>query len=195
MNPTPTLLVAAMLLGSLPACEPRGFETDRELLEVTGATDLTSWSCEPEGRRDFRAGWHRGQECRAETRRSGVQSMARMTREADGQVWSILRTWSTTDSARWRRLQDSVTAAIRARAEAGAPCPNGMQTAKDSARLGLDGSGFRLSSNLWRLPEYDLSMSTSIPPPGSRPGLPWSLDVGAYPHGLVACGHRGRPAA
>ena len=189
-----TLLLTGTLLGAFSACGPRGFEADRELLEVTDATSLSSWRCDPDGERSFRAAWRRGQECTAERRRAAMYSTARMKREPNGRIWSIVRYWSTTDSVSWRRLHDSVTTAVRQRTEGASRCPSGLETARDSPRLGLGPSDARLTAQLWRLPTYDLVISTSTPPPG-RVGLLWSMNVEAYRHGVVLCGRRARPAA
>ena len=182
-------------LGLIVSCwGPRGFEADRELLEATGATDLPSWRCEPDGPREPLAGYRRGQECFAEREHAGVYSTVRMRREPDGHVVSIGRVWSATDSAAWTRLHDSVSTALSARAGSARSCPTWLDTAADSARFHLGADGVRHTAHLWRLTSYDLGLWTSQPPPVAGRFL-WSMNVDAARYGMILCGRERRPPA
>ena len=194
MQQLPCALLAGTLIGSLAACGPHAFDADRELLEVTGATAMDSWHCEPEGKRGVRAAWRRGQDCLAEWRRANLRSTVRMHREADGRVWSISRMWAAPDSVVWSHLHDSVRTALEGHTSSARRCPNGLRSARDSAVLGVGALGAGRTIDLWRMPTYDLVLLTSPPPAGSTE-LPWTLQVEVARSGAIACGPRGRPAA
>ena len=186
-------LLIANMVGLVLACGDRPVP-ESELLRIAGASTLTGWRCKPQGARELRAGLRRGQWCIIEQRTPELLSATTLTRRADGQVMTVTRTWGATDSTLWTQLHDSVAAAINARTRAAQRCRNYLESPQDSARLGIRDKPYHLTADIWRLPDYDLVLSTSTPKPWATARL-WSMNVEAYRYPLVVCGSRARPAA
>jgi hypothetical protein len=183
-------LASALSLGCLESTR------DSELLAVTGASSLSGWRCEPSGPRELNAGFRRSQSCITEQRHTHPELLTAttLTQVANGRVIRVGRTWGTSDSAVWRRLYDSVSSALTGQTRGARHCPTGMDSPKDSMRLGLADAPNDLTASIWRLPGYALVLSTSTPKAGARVAH-WSMNVEAYSYGLVVCGDTTGPAA
>jgi hypothetical protein len=185
-------LLVAIVLGPALACRERPVP-ESELLDVAGASALTGWRCNAEGDREWRAGFRRGQWCIVEQRTPELLAATTLRRSAGGELMIVTRTWGATDSALWAHVHDSVSAAITARTRTARRCPSDLSP-QDSARLGIGDKPYHMTDDTWRLPDYDLALSTSTPKPGAKPRL-WSMTVEANRYLFVACGDRPRPGA
>jgi hypothetical protein len=164
---------------------------DRELLAAVGASTFTDWRCKPRGARKLSAGFRRDHWCLIEQRRPELLSATALTRDAGGRVVSVLRTWSTSDSAVWVRLHDSVSAALAERTRTAMRCPTGIDSARDSSRLGRAHAPHHIATKLWRLPSYDLVQTTNVPKAWAHGHQRWwSMNVEASTYELVLCGRR-----
>ena len=185
-------LLVAIVLGSALACRNRSLP-ESELLEAAGASALAGWRCKPEGPPQWRAGFRRGQWCIVEQRTPELQSATTERRDAHGQLMIVTRTWSATDSAAWTQVHDSVTAAITAGTRTARRCQSDLSS-QDSVRLRIGDKPYHMREQIWRLPDYDLALSTSTPKPWARPKV-WSMTVEANRYPFLACGDRPRPGA
>jgi hypothetical protein len=104
---------------------------------------------------------------------------ALVERDPFGHLIVAIRNWGMSDSAQWAGLKDSVLATFADRTRAAAMCPIGL----DSTRFA--GSPTRHEISIWRLPEYDLSISSSITRLAPRMLLQFKVE--AYVRGLVVC--------
>jgi hypothetical protein len=177
-----------LLIGAALACRASGQKArDRELEHAVGITAFSDWRCTPEGPRRLAAGFRRGERCLAERRDSDLLTTALVERDPFGHLMVAIRNWGMSDSAQWAGLKDSVLATFADRTRAAAICPIGLDT------TGLTESPTRHEIRMWRLPEYDLSISSSITRLAPRMLLQFKVE--AYVRGLVMCRREWRSAA
>lgn len=158
---------------------------DRELEQAVGIATFTNWRCTSDGPRRLAAGFRRGQRCLAERRDSDLLTTALVERDPFGHLMVAIRNWGMSDSAQWAGLKDSVRATFAGRTRAAAICRI------DSTRFA--GPPTRHEISMWRLPKYDLSISSSITRLSGQMLL--QLKVETYVRGLVSCGREPRVAA
>jgi hypothetical protein len=171
----------ALLLLHLVACAPEERSPrDRELEEIAGIRAFVDWRCTPEGPRRFSARLRRGARCYAEQRDTAMLTVSMVERDPAGHVVTVIRSWGLSDSLQWVKLRDSVAAALATRTKASRQCPSRLDSTMTTQ------SPSRYEVRLWRLPHYDLGISTSVTPIPLRPLL--QLKVEAHVHGFVVCG-------
>ena len=177
-----------VLLGATLACgASKPNVRDGELEQAIGIRAFTDWRCTPGGPRHLAAGFRRGERCFAESPNRDLLTAATVERDPFGHLMVASRNWGMSDSALWAGLRDSVLASFADRTRAATICPSGLDSTK------FVGSPTRVEVSVWRLPKYDLLISSSIT--RLPPRILLQINVEAYVRGLVVCGRERRSAA
>jgi hypothetical protein len=152
-------LTRIIVLTALFTMACRSSTTDVTSLAGLTASTTASLTCEPHGPRIIVYALRRGEKCEM---KSDDWELV-LYRTPSGRGHHVQRTWTTTDSLRWRGIVDSVGGAIEA-ADSLTVCRQGHQTVGGAAAY----------VTMWRHPDYIVGLSSTTRP-GDNPFVPYHV--------------------